>query len=352
MTSIAVVIVVPNRAPRPNMVCFTAHIHAALTCVRSCAACLPRFRLDAALHSTERQLEALEAKFKATVASLAKLRARISGVDNVDERLSRRHGSKDAWRGESIGGVSEISGIKSSDATDEVGRRNHAHHTRHARTAKVAPARHSLDGGDTCLGAFIIFNNRESYERCMYVSLLCFAPNTLGCSVDAGFCWSSYDYRYSASACCRRYQPPPLRFRGFHSIKVKRAPEPSTIVWDNLDSTCCDKCCRRAVTSVVSAALLLLCVVLFATAQVQRKRLSTDCFGTNMCEFELPATYYQVDLGCTFVCCLGAGCVADNAELPCMVHRALGLLLQWLPRVRIRRSISVNFGLVQHSTRQ
>ena len=108
----------------------------------------------------------------------------------------------------------------------------------------------------------------------------------------------SYDYQPSRSLCCRQCQPTPLRFRDKFPLKVKRAPEPSTIVWENMDTSHCERFARQIVSLVVTLVLLFACVILFAFGQAQRKGLSQQCFEAETCEFQLPSTYYQVSYTC------------------------------------------------------
>lgn len=60
-----------------------------------------------------------------------------------------------------------------------------------------------------------------------------------------------------------------------------------------MDTSNCERCCRRTVSFVVTLVLLFAVAFVFAVGQAQRKRFSTQCFDSNVCEFELPATYYQ-----------------------------------------------------------
>ena len=55
-------------------------------------------------------------------------------------------------------------------------------------------------------------------------------------------------------------QPKTLRFRGLHALKVSPAPEPSNIIWQNLDTSSCEKFVRRflgVVAVLVSIAVAL-----------------------------------------------------------------------------------------------
>ncbi|RHY61219.1 hypothetical protein DYB30_012809, partial [Aphanomyces astaci] len=60
--------------------------------------------------------------------------------------------------------------------------------------------------------AFIVFNHVESQRRCLA------------------------DYRTSTTWWKRYFQPKDLRFRRIHPLKVTAAPEPSNIIWENLET--------------------------------------------------------------------------------------------------------------------
>lgn len=62
-----------------------------------------------------------------------------------------------------------------------------------------------------CECAFLIFNNTISRDRCLH------------------------DYRTSTGSVARYFQPKMLRFRGKHPLQVVEAPEPSNIIWQNLE---------------------------------------------------------------------------------------------------------------------
>ena len=86
--------------------------------------------------------------------------------------------------------------------------------------AQGAPHRQQLDPTSTVC-AFVVFNNEESFVRC----------------ID--------DYRESKSLSWFRQQRKELCFMGMEDqpLEVVRAPEPSDIIWENLEAT---KAQRRA----------------------------------------------------------------------------------------------------------
>mgnify|MGYP003877177807 CR=1 FL=1 len=72
------------------------------------------------------------------------------------------------------------------------------------------------------VGAFVTFQHSESALRCRA------------------------DYHYTFS---RVFQPPPLRFRGTHALQVRRAPPPTDVLWENIETTRCEKVARRFMTT-------------------------------------------------------------------------------------------------------
>lgn len=94
-----------------------------------------------------------------------------------------------------------------------------------------------LGGVNVCVGAFVTFNHEESFLRCVR------------------------DYAPFGGYLFRQFLPERYRFRGV-PITVRPAPEPSTIVWENIGTSLRDKLLRRSLTTVLVAIVL---VVSFST---------------------------------------------------------------------------------------
>lgn len=93
----------------------------------------------------------------------------------------------------------------------------------------------------------------------------------------------TFDTVADAVNCCRAFQPmscgeyfypglPPfLLFKG-KSLHVARAPEPSTIIWENLKYTNLDRFWRRSLTSFAALVLLIISILIcFGAKNVQEQ---------------------------------------------------------------------------------
>lgn len=105
------------------------------------------------------------------------------------------------------------------------------------------------------VGAFVIFEHATSAERCVA------------------------DYRDSTSWVGRWLQPTPLRFTRTRTspsqersdlefrLEVTRAPEPTDVIWENVEVTRTESALRRALTAAATALILLLSLALMYVAQ-------------------------------------------------------------------------------------
>lgn len=75
------------------------------------------------------------------------------------------------------------------------------------------------------------------------------------------------DYKHSDWWCCRCCQARPLRLQG-KRLKVKKAPEPSNIVWENLDTPAWSQTCRRLLTALLTVFLISFSFFIVYAAQV------------------------------------------------------------------------------------
>eukprot|EP00939_MAST-03C_sp_MAST-3C-sp1_P001339 g1339.t1 len=123
-----------------------------------------------------------------------------------------------------------------------------------------------VDEQSKVCGAFVLFEHQESQRRCIE------------------------DYKYFATSITKYQMPEPLKFKG-KRISVKRAPEPSTIIWENLEATKCQKLWRRCLTNFAAVALLLIslmCITIVTSASLSKKKPEL-----HFCGNPIMATYYR-----------------------------------------------------------
>eukprot|EP00753_Platysulcus_tardus_P018673 PLAT7004.19.p1 GENE.PLAT7004.19~~PLAT7004.19.p1 ORF type:complete len:1050 (+),score=341.53 PLAT7004.19:205-3150(+) len=123
--------------------------------------------------------------------------------------------------------------------------------------------------GDATVAAFVVFNQEESYIRCLV------------------------DYGRTTSWLQHAFYPPPLLFRGRHKLIVDDAPEPSDIVWENLETTALSRVLRRAVTMGATLLMLLASLGLLFIALSARVSFNAALPDNNLCTVELPAVAFD-----------------------------------------------------------
>jgi len=148
--------------------------------------------------------------------------------------------------------------------------------------------RYSRAFRDECVGAFVIFQNETSLRRCLE-------------DYAGSDSWTSLGAYW--------LQPPPLRFRGKHRLSVSKAPDPSQIIWQNLELTACQRFLRQ---TGVNALLLLLLAVSFLfiiLAQAQQARFRQNVPNILLCDSVLPAIAYNQPI-------VQSGSLAPGGSLP------------------------------------
>ena len=87
----------------------------------------------------------------------------------------------------------------------------------------------------------------------------------------------SYTLNWTKLVC----YPNHLKFKG-HRLRVKKAPEPSTIMWENLETTQVDRNARKSITSIVAFLAIFLSVLFtFHARSVQEDAMESG--GTKEC---------------------------------------------------------------------
>lgn len=133
---------------------------------------------------------------------------------------------------------------------------------------KAATTQRAFDW-EACDCAFVVFNNLESRRRCLI------------------------DYRHSTRWLPRRFQPSMLRFRnGQYPLIVVPAPEPSNILWENLEVTDRGRFYRRSLTNFITFLLLLLSAIIISSAQSAQTQYKSKLPPSGLCDSALPEVFY------------------------------------------------------------
>jgi hypothetical protein len=124
------------------------------------------------------------------------------------------------------------------------------------------------------VGAFVCFNSEESARRCVE------------------------DYSGSDSWANVKFwcQPDPLRFLGTHKLSVGKAPDPSTVVWENIEVTCGARLGRQIGVGFALVVLLTLCFFAVMLAQGFQQKFRSNVPNLTFCSDVLPAIAFGVPL--------------------------------------------------------
>lgn len=145
------------------------------------------------------------------------------------------------------------------------------------RLSVMRATKHAAEQSDkVCLGAYVVFNEEESYLRCLE------------------------DYHSSTNCCGRMWQPSPLKFRigslesGFKSypLNVSQAPEPANLAWENLDFSDNARAARRCASACVVFLLLAVSFAIVFVAGTQKAEAARKIPGLGSCATDLPATAF------------------------------------------------------------
>ena len=121
------------------------------------------------------------------------------------------------------------------------------------------------------VNAYVTFNNQESFRRCYE------------------------DHANTRRQCCWwRSTPTPLLFNGEHVLKVDRAPDPSDILWENLEADDASIRKKQCLTCGVTFGLLLSCFVTVFTAFFYANEFSSLINNELVCHAMLPSIHYDM----------------------------------------------------------
>jgi hypothetical protein len=154
------------------------------------------------------------------------------------------------------------------------------------KNLKQINVKYSKTFSNQVVGAYVTFNNEESVSRCLE------------------------DYKSSYNTCnsCCCAQAEPLRLGGRH-LKVRRAPDPSQIVWENLELSKTNRWCRQGFIAVALVALLAVSFLFIMLAQAYQTRFRASVPNLGLCSTLLPALAFGQNVTAN-------GNLAINATLP------------------------------------
>lgn len=167
--------------------------------------------------------------------------------------------------------------------------------------------KYSAQYKEQIVGAYVIFNNAESLARCIedyensssWLSPASwFQPQPLRFHrqlpaadleasqqpVDAG-----NDAPPAKPGSTSASKPPKTSWR----LEVRRAPDPSSIIWENLQLTTCDRILRQTLVNGLLGLLLFISFVLIILAQAQQGTYKNSIPRLDLCETALPAMAFN-----------------------------------------------------------
>lgn len=124
---------------------------------------------------------------------------------------------------------------------------------------------------DDVVGAFVVFNNELSTKRCLQD-------------------YAGSDLVFSPHRCC---QARPLRFKGKDVLSVTRAPDPSQIVWQNLEISSASRCGRYVGVLLLMVILLLVSFLFIMVAQSYQLSFQSLVPNLQLCDTLLPAVAFN-----------------------------------------------------------
>lgn len=123
-----------------------------------------------------------------------------------------------------------------------------------------------------------------------------------------------YNFNWFQTYCC--CYPERLRFKG-QRLRIEQAPEPSTIMWENLEYSTSSRYFRKFLTTSVALFAILLSVMLTFLARDFKSKVLENASMPCPDRFFDQGSDYQLDL------------VKDNMDLSHCYCSTLGLIAQW-----------------------
>jgi hypothetical protein len=117
-----------------------------------------------------------------------------------------------------------------------------------------------------CVGAFVMFENEESRERC------------------------EYDASVYSGGCCGA--PRPLRFRKVYELEITSAPEPSNVIWENFEVSDRERMQRTLAVAFVVFVLLVISTAIVVFFQRAKTNALDGVPDVSVCAQILPTVRY------------------------------------------------------------
>lgn len=116
----------------------------------------------------------------------------------------------------------------------------------------------------TAVAAFVVFNAEESRRRAVF------------------------DYAWSTNCCLRCCQPEPLLFRRAAATRgqpiiVTPAPDPADILWENLEATAGDRCCRQCISYCGMLLVIVCSLIALVAARTSANNVEADAPSFAVC---------------------------------------------------------------------
>ncbi len=151
-----------------------------------------------------------------------------------------------------------------------------------------------------CMAAFVTFENEDSLIRCLddyqrYGGRSFFNP----------FTW------------LKPPVPKILMFREKHYLKITTSPEPSNILWENLETSSVEGTIRKTITSIITLSMLLISLALVIIVQTSKEAVAKEVPDLSKCPSDIPAAYNMTHDTVEYLW-LGSGpCEAEDSSSWC-----------------------------------
>jgi len=102
---------------------------------------------------------------------------------------------------------------------------------------------------------------------------------------------------------CRRFQPEILKFKHptkkdkkgkpvMYALKVTQAPEPSNVIWENVETSEITRMGLKIRSKFITLALMLIAVVLIYGLSKTSESMASGVVTDQVCDSQIPAAYF------------------------------------------------------------